>query len=150
MPTDRHLDDRISNWLEGDAPLQLPDRVLLATFERTSRTRQEIGWQAVLRRFPMNRLVAAVAGVALGAVIGVIGLGLYANRPGIGGVSLPSPTSQPSLLPTGAPTATLPATVSATPITSPAASTSPTSATATGAPLLTDGPLAPGSYTYLV
>ena len=35
MATDRRLDERISRWLEAEAPGPLPDRVLRATFERT-------------------------------------------------------------------------------------------------------------------
>jgi len=110
MTIDRQLDDRISRWLEAEAPRQLPDRVLRATFERTRRTRQHAGWQAVLGRLLVNRMFAALAGVAAVVVVAVVAVGLYFNQPGgVGGVpptptQAPSPTAVPS--PTAEPTAT--------------------------------------------
>jgi hypothetical protein len=91
--TDRKLDETISKWLEADAPGQLPDRILRATFERT-RTSRQGGWQAVLRRLQMNRSVFALGGAAVIVVFAALALGIYVNspRPGIGG----QPTATPS------------------------------------------------------
>jgi hypothetical protein len=104
MRTDRQLDDTISRWLEAEAPRQLPDRVLRATFERTRKTRQQAGWQALLRRLQVNRMLAAVAGSAAVVIVALVAVGLYfSNQPGVGGVP-PTPTQAPS--PSAAPTAT--------------------------------------------
>jgi hypothetical protein len=102
MPTDRQLDQTISRWLEAEAPAQLPDRVLRATFERTRKTNQQGHWQAVLRRLQVNRMVFAIAGAAAVIVVAVVALGLYFNNPGVG--AAPSPSAAPS--PTAALTAT--------------------------------------------
>lgn len=116
MPTDRQLEQTISRWLEGEAPMQLPDRVLRATFERTRKTKQQASWQALLRRLQVNRIFAALAGVAAVVVIALVAVGLYFNQPpGIGGgpatpTQAPSPTAQPtpepSLTATPEPTST--------------------------------------------
>ena len=107
MPTDRQLDDRISRWLEAEAPTQLPDRVLRATFERTRTTRQKGGWRAVLGRSLMNRTFFALGGAAAVIVVGVLAIGLYFNQPGFGGppetTPLPTPPSAPTVVPTAAP-----------------------------------------------
>jgi hypothetical protein len=80
----------------------------------------------------MNRMFAAVAGLALVVVVGVIGLGLYVNRPGIGGVSSPLPSSPPSLMPTDSPTAVPTATAAPTATTAPSAKPSPSRTSETG------------------
>jgi hypothetical protein len=137
MPVDRQLDDRISRWLEAEAPMQLPDRVLRATFERTRKTRQEAGWRAVLGRFQMNRLLFALGGVAAVAVVAVVAVGLYFNQPGgIGGVP-PTPTPAPS--PTAAP--------SPDPTASPAPTATPRPSIQ---PLPQEGSITPGTYTFEV
>jgi hypothetical protein len=118
MRTDRQLDDTISRWLEAEAPTQLPDRVLRATFERTRRARQQRGWQAPFRRLQVNRMLPALAGVAAVAVVAVVAVGLYFNQPGIGGVP-PAPTQAPS--PTAAPTPTAEPTATREPASTPAA-----------------------------
>lgn len=100
MPTDRQLDDRISRWLEADAPTQLPDRVLRATFERTRQTRQQGGWQHVLGRLQMNRMILGLGGAAVVVLAAVLALGLYFNNPGVGSPPSPSPTTEPSPNPT--------------------------------------------------
>ena len=105
MPTEKQLDDRISRWLDAEAPIQLPDRVLRATFERTRETRQQGGWQAVLRRTQMNRLIFALGGAAAVLVVALVALGRYGNQPGgVGGQPSPSSITSPSAPP--APTAT--------------------------------------------
>jgi hypothetical protein len=106
MPTDRQLDDRISRWLEAEAPAQLPDRVLRATFERTRGTRQRAGWHALLRRIQVNRTFFALATAAVVVVAVVLGAGLYFNNPGVGAAPSPSPTIAPSPDPTLEPTST--------------------------------------------
>lgn len=106
MPTDRPLDNRISRWLEAEAPTQLPDRVLRATFERTRRTRQEASWQQVLRRLQMNRMIFGLGGAAVVVLAAVLALGLYFNSPGVGTPPSPSPTIAPSPDPTSARTST--------------------------------------------
>ena len=105
MPTERQLDNKISRWLEAEAPMQLPDRVRRATFERTRRTRQQGGgWQAVLRRLQVNRMFAALAGVAAVVVVALVAGGIYFNQPGFGGVPVtPSPAPSPSPSPAAAP-----------------------------------------------
>lgn len=105
MRTDRQLDERISSWLEAEAPMQLPDRVLRATFERTRRTRQQAGWRALLERLNVNRLVFALGGVAVVVVIAALALGLYVNNPrsGFGGPGAAPTVSQ---APTTGPSAT--------------------------------------------
>jgi hypothetical protein len=100
--TDRKLDQTISKWLEAEAPTQLPDRVLRATFERTRKSRQG-GWHALLGRMHVNRFALQLSGAAVILVAVVIGATYLApnlNRPGIGG---PTPTASPSPEPTPAP-----------------------------------------------
>ena len=60
MATDERFDDTISNWLEQTAPARLPERVLEATFERTRRSRQQVGWRALLGRIRVTRSVFAL------------------------------------------------------------------------------------------
>lgn len=99
MPTDRQLDETISRWLEGKAPMQLPDRVLRATFERTRKTRQQGGWRALLGRMHVNRLVFALGGAAVVVVAAALALGLYVNNPrsGVGGPGIePTPSAEAS------------------------------------------------------
>ena len=97
MRTDRQLDDRISRWLEAEAPMQLPDRVLPATFERTRRTRQQGGWRTILGRLLLNRLILALGGAAAVLVVAVMARGLYANQPNVGGQPTPTATPTPTL-----------------------------------------------------
>jgi hypothetical protein len=104
MTTDQRLDEHISRWLEAEAPPQLPERVLRATFERTRRTRQQVGWQAVLGRLQMNRMIFGLASAGVVVVAAVLALGLYFNNPGVGTPPSPSPTTQPTPTPTAEPT----------------------------------------------
>ena len=102
MPNDRQLDDRISRWLEGEAPRQLPDRVLRATFERTRETRQQGGWRARLGRTSMNRSVLGLAGAA--AVVLVAAVAFNVSTPsGIGGPAGASPSPTATSIPSSAP-----------------------------------------------
>ena len=93
MPINRDLDDRISRWLEAEAPTQVPDRAMRATFERTRGTRQQIGWQSSLRRTQMTRAILTLAAAASVLVVAVIGFDALVPQPGIGGQ--PSPTLSP-------------------------------------------------------
>ncbi|MEO7118209.1 MAG: hypothetical protein ABIZ34_04475, partial [Candidatus Limnocylindrales bacterium] len=106
MSTDQKADQKISDWLEADAPRQLPDRVLRATFERTRTTRQPRGWRGLLAGFRIDRMMTALAGTAIIALIGVAGLGLLFNRSSIG--ALPgSPSPAPTVAATPMPTITV-------------------------------------------
>ena len=93
--TDRKLDQTISDWLEAEAPGQMPDRVLRATFERTRETRQQVGWRAVLRRPQMNRLIA-LCGTAVVVAVAAMALGIYVNRAGLDVGGQPTPSVSPS------------------------------------------------------
>ena len=128
MPIDRQPDDRISRWLEAEAPTQLPDRVLRATFERTRRTRQKGGWRALLGRWDVNRLVLGLGGAAVAVVIAALALGVYVNnpRPGVGGpatapAASPSATASSEASPTAQPTVTRPTATPEPPDPTPAA-----------------------------
>ena len=74
MTQDRSVDERISAWLHEEAPDQLPDRVLQATFERTrpgrpQRARIELRPVAVPR--PTQRAFAVGAAAILMVAVGV-------------------------------------------------------------------------------
>src|SRR5258705_6027176 len=98
MTQDRSVDERISAWLLEEAPDQLPDRVLHATFERTRvsrRRRAFLGW-----RSPMNRITPTAFAVGAAAIL-VIAVGvalLPRSNPSVGARPSPSPTpsNQPS------------------------------------------------------
>lgn len=118
MTSQEQLDQKIGRWLEAEAPTQMPDRVLLATFERTRRSRQHRRWPTLLGRIQVNPTVAPVAAVAV-VVVAIFGLALYVNQPGVGGrpptstlaasPSAASPSAEPSPSATAAPTGTAPA-----------------------------------------
>jgi Tol biopolymer transport system component len=113
MTTQEQLDPTVSRWLEADAPGQMPDHVLRATFERTRRSRQARRWRALPWSASTNRTLRAVAGVAV-VVIAIASGALYFNRPSIGG-QLPSPTPVPTATSTATPTSTPGATFVAVP-----------------------------------
>jgi hypothetical protein len=94
--TDKKLDQTISDWLEAERPGQLPDRVLRATFERTRKTSQRVGLRVLLGRLSMPRYMPALATAAIVLVVGVVTLGVYLNRPGIGVAPSPTPSASPS------------------------------------------------------
>lgn len=112
MPIDRQLDERISRWLEAEAPIQVPDRVLRATFERTRTSRQQGGWRALLGRIQMNRSVIGVAGAALLVVVAAAALDLGRAPSGVGGTASPSPSPTAPAAPSAS---AAPATPSSTP-----------------------------------
>jgi len=101
MNEERSAEERIGAWLRGEAPDQLPDRVLQATFDqmRTDRQRHRLGWDLRWRNRPMSssaRILAAAAAVLVAVVgFGVVGRGLES---GIGG---PHPTPSATPAPSG-------------------------------------------------
>lgn len=116
MAGDRQLDEKISSWLEAEAPGQLPNRVFDATFERTRNSGQHVGWRRFRWSRPVTGFGSAVAATAI-VLVGVLAVGVYFNQPGLFGrpASLasanPSPsatpeTTQPEPTPTVAPTST--------------------------------------------
>ena len=112
MTSQEQLDQKIGRWLEAEAPTQMPDRVLLATFERTRRSRQHRRWPALVGRIQLNPTVAPVAAVAV-VVVAISGMALYVNQPVGGRPPTPthaaSPSAEPSPTATAAPTSTAPA-----------------------------------------
>jgi len=106
MTQDRSVDERISAWLLEEAPDQLPDRVLQATFERTRASRRRrvfLGW-----RFPMIRITPTAIAVGAAAIL-VIAVGVtLLPRPNqaVGGPG-PSPSASPTPTPTTRPTPSL-------------------------------------------
>jgi hypothetical protein len=120
MAGDSQLDEKISTWLEAEAPGQLPNRVLNATFERTRESAQQGGWRRFRWSLPVSRFGSAVAATAV-VVIGVMAAGIYFNQPGSGGrpgsvasaspsesatPDVTQPAATPTAQPTSAPTAT--------------------------------------------
>ena len=110
MNRERTVDERIGEWLSAEAPDQLPDRVLDATFVRTRGSRQlahRLGW----RPSPMSRstpaLVAAGAAAILLFAIGVAIIPRSNPSVGIGpgATATPTPTLAASSSPTTAPAA---------------------------------------------
>ena len=106
MASDRQLDEKISTWLEAEAPGQLPDRVLSATFERTRTSGQHVGWRRFPWSLPINAFASAVTVTAV-VVIAVMAVGVYLNQPGIGG--RPGSVASASPSPSAAPETTQPA-----------------------------------------
>ena len=92
MATDERFDESISKWLEETAPARLPERVLSATFERTRRSRQQVGWRALLGRIRITRSVLALAGATVVVMAAALTLNFNANLPGLGG---PVPAADP-------------------------------------------------------
>lgn len=92
MTTNERFDEAITGWLEQTAPARLPDRVLESTFERTRTSRQQIGWRSIMGRPGVTRSVLALGGAAAVVTIATaVALGLYDDRPAVGG---PSPSSE--------------------------------------------------------
>lgn len=86
MARDTRFDEAISRWLEQSAPARLPDRAIQATFERTRRTGQHVGWRERLARLRMTPAAPAIGAAAVVVVLTVaLGLGLYATQPRVGG-----------------------------------------------------------------
>lgn len=119
MDNDKQLNQRISKWLEGEAPRQLPDRVLSATFERTRKMPQQRGWRGLVAKLHVAQLMPALGAAVVLVFMVALAAGLWVNRPGIGGASSPTPAiptaeASPSDQPTE-PSATLAPTAEPTP-----------------------------------
>ena len=74
MITDRYAEDRIRSWLLETAPRQVPDRVLMATYDRTRRMAQgssvRTWWSRVTRPLPIVFAAGAIAVVLVALSIG--------------------------------------------------------------------------------
>ena len=90
MTTDPRFDESISKWMEQTAPPRLPERVLEATFERTRRSRQQVGWRALLGRFHITRFASALGSAAVVVVAAAVALNFYLNQLEPGGPRLPT------------------------------------------------------------
>jgi hypothetical protein len=105
---DRNLDEKISKWLEAEAPRQIPDRVLSATFERTRKTAQHRWWQRAIATFHMGGTLNAFGAAVVVLVVVSIAAAAFALGPGrgfiSGGPGTPAPTVEPTIEPTPAPT----------------------------------------------
>ena len=75
MITDRYAEDRIRSWLLETAPRQVPDRVLMATYDRTRRMAQgssvRTWWSRVTRPLPIVFAAGAIAVVIVALSIGL-------------------------------------------------------------------------------
>ena len=95
MASNNKFDETISTWLEDTAPTGLPQRVLAATFERTRRSRQQLGWRGVLGRRQMPRFVPALGAAAVVVMAAVLALNLIPMS-GPGGPTTQPPTASPT------------------------------------------------------
>jgi hypothetical protein len=95
--TDTKLDQAISDWLEAEAPGQVPDRVLRVTLERTRTMSQRVGWLGLAGKSGLPRLMPALTGSVIVLVVAALALGVYFNNSGSG--VEPSPTPSPSPTP---------------------------------------------------
>lgn len=84
MATNGQFDEEISRWLEETAPARLPERVLNATFERTRKSRQHVGWHALLSGLHLTRFVPALGGAVVVVIAAALALDFSANRSSIG------------------------------------------------------------------
>lgn len=89
MAKNEQFGESVSRWLEETAPARLPERVLEATFERTRKSRQHVGWRAPLginwRPVQIPRLVPAVTGAVVVVVAAALALNYFVNQQGLGG-----------------------------------------------------------------
>jgi Tol biopolymer transport system component len=91
MATDKRFDESVSRWLADTAPRHVPERVLDATFERTRKSRQQVGWRALLGRPQGLRFAGALGGAAVLVVAGAVALNYFSsNLQGIGGPPPPA------------------------------------------------------------
>lgn len=127
MAKNEQFDESVSRWLEEAAPARIPERVLHATFERTRKSGQNVGWRALLGRLSMPKFVPALGSAAAIVVVAALGLSFYANRQG-GIGALPSPT--PSASPTVTASPSVEPTAGASPSVEPTAPSPSPSATA--------------------
>jgi hypothetical protein len=93
--TDKTIDETISEWLEAEAPRQLPDRVLRATYERTRKSRQQLRWRGVPGRRQTPRFIPALGGAAVAVMAAVLALNFIAMF-GTGRPPTPAPSPAPS------------------------------------------------------
>jgi Tol biopolymer transport system component len=110
MTRERTAEERISDWLLEEAPDQLPDRVLQATFEQTRPSRQRRTFLGRRANQMRSRTTTAIAVGAAAIVLLVIGVTqLPGPNASVGGDPSPSPTSgpTPSPRPTPSPSPTL-------------------------------------------
>lgn len=84
MTTDERFDAAISTWFE-ETPGRLPERVLSATFERTRRSRQQVGWLELLARRGKPRFVPALGGAVVVVLAAAVALNFYLNQRAISG-----------------------------------------------------------------
>ena len=105
------IEQTISDWLADEAPYELDELVLDATFARSRRTRQ-VGRAPVRRLFTMNRSFAVAAG-AVAIVLAVVGAALFL-RPGTQPVAT-EPSAAPSALSSAAALVTTPSTAAVAP-----------------------------------
>ena len=102
MMTNRDLDKAISDWLEAEAPRQLPDRVLSNTFEQTRQIRQQGSWRRILARLPLGAALSAFSAAAVLVVVVGVAAVAFALGPRWGFVSpgsSPAPTATAELTP---------------------------------------------------
>ena len=98
MAGNERFDDSIGRWLEETAPNRLPQRVLVATFERTRRTRQDPAWRAVLGRLQMPRFIPALGGTAVVVLATVLALNFIpAFGPSAPSTQSPGPGTRPEV-----------------------------------------------------
>jgi len=83
MAGNRQFDETVSRWLEETAPARLPERVLSATFERTRRRRQHVGWRALRDGVATIRFAPALGGAAVVVVAAAVALNVFG--PSLGG-----------------------------------------------------------------
>jgi hypothetical protein len=106
MASDRRFEEAISGWLQAEAPSQLPDRTLLATFERTRATRQRRTWRRWFAVLPVARFASTVAGAAAVALVAVVTVYVLSRQAGLVGPAGPSATPLATATPTASPTPT--------------------------------------------
>ncbi len=97
MAMNERFDETISRWLEQTAPPRLPERVLEATFERTRRTTQHVGWRALLGNRHVPRFAPALGGAAVVVVAAALALNFYVNQSAVGEPVSPDDPRSPFL-----------------------------------------------------
>ena len=90
MEKEPQFDALITRWLEEEAPLRLPERVLDNTFERTRKSRQQAGWRGILGRFRIHRLAPALGSAVVVVVAVGVAVSLYFNQQSRVGPLLPA------------------------------------------------------------
>lgn len=101
MSSDRDTTRIVRSWLEMGATA-LPDRVLDAVLDQLPTTPQRRSWGPARRFLDMNTPLRLAGGIAVVAVVAVLGFSLLSRPTGISGPGQ-SPTSSPTLIPTPTP-----------------------------------------------